>query len=197
LENEVDVKVVCPQCEEQEIHTFLGPYKEPAVCSSCNSEFDFILANTRAKKSRGNKKEGSREFDIRIILDDKSEEFYQFTNSSYDDIELRSKDRVVLVFVDGNIRVVQNIEIGSYAIISDPSCFVATYLYGSKSSEVIFLRAWRDDFLKKSYPGKVFIRCYYFFSPHLIRHAGNLSSFNFFAKFLVKKILYFIGYKNT
>ena len=52
-------------------------------------------------------------------------------------------------------------------------CFIATAAYGTPFAEEIdVLRNWRDDFLRASYPGRLFIRAYYSLSPPV---ADNIS----------------------
>jgi len=56
-------------------------------------------------------------------------------------------------------------------------CFIATAVYGSEyADEVIILKQFRDNWLKQSSFGKLFIKIYYFLSPsianHLVRHTA-------------------------
>ena len=44
-------------------------------------------------------------------------------------------------------------------------CFIATACYGADSTEVDFLRNFRDNKLLKSFYGKVFVKVYYYASP--------------------------------
>ena len=47
-------------------------------------------------------------------------------------------------------------------------CFVATAVYGNdQCEEVVLLRSFRDDTLKKTRSGRVFIFLYYIFGPYL------------------------------
>ena len=191
------VNVVCPKCENQEMHSYRGPYKDTATCEECSTKFSYVFAKTRAKKSRGSRKDDSREFDIRVYLNDGSEKFIQFKKSGWDDIELRSKDLVVFSFLGDDVRIVQNVGINSYTVISKPSCFIATYLYGPYSSEVVFLRDWRDKQLIPSYLGAILVSCYYTVSPILLRYAGGSFLFKKMAYFAVRFILRGLGYKNV
>jgi hypothetical protein len=53
---------------------------------------------------------------------------------------------------------------------SDKRCFVATACYGHESApEVVFLRNYRDNVLKKYLIGSLFIRIYYLISPILVK----------------------------
>ncbi len=195
LSSLVNVNVVCPKCEKQEVHSYVGPELDSVTCSKCSTQFTYLFAKTRAKRSRGNKKENTREFDIRVYLNDGSEQFFQFQKTGWDDIELRSKDLVVFVFLNGDVRVVQNIEIGSYTIISKPSCYIATYLYGPSSSEVLFLRRWRDSKLIPSRIGSCFVKFYYATSPRLIKYFGKFILFNKLVKVAVGVWLRVLGYR--
>lgn len=60
-------------------------------------------------------------------------------------------------------------------------CYVATAVYGSYDCpEVWTLRRFRDDVLKSSWYGRLFIKCYYAISPTIVRWFGNSRSFNVF-----------------
>lgn len=49
-------------------------------------------------------------------------------------------------------------------------CFIATAVYGSPwAPEVVLLRGFRDSVLKKSIPGRGFIRLYYWLAPTIAR----------------------------
>lgn len=53
-------------------------------------------------------------------------------------------------------------------------CYIATAVYGGyEQPQVRILRKYRDEVLKKSLPGLIFIKIYYFISPYL---AKNLKS---------------------
>ncbi|MFB8229906.1 CFI-box-CTERM domain-containing protein [Cellulosimicrobium sp. NPDC055967] len=53
-------------------------------------------------------------------------------------------------------------------------CFVATAVYGSYDCpEVWVLRRWRDTRLRTTAPGRLFVRCYYRWSPPLVAHVGE------------------------
>jgi hypothetical protein len=190
-----NINVVCPKCEEQHVHSFIGPNKQKASCKKCITDFYFLYATTRAKKSRGDRKSNTRELDIRVFLVDGSESYIQFSKSGWDDIELRAKDGVVFSFLDGNVRVVQNIKIGSYTKISVPSCYIATYVFGPYSAEVSFLRKWRDNTLNSSILGRMLVESYYHISPILLRFLGSNKLFSKSCKVFLNRILKSLGYK--
>lgn len=64
---------------------------------------------------------------------------------------------------------------------SKKGCYIATAVYGSYNCpEVWTLRRFRDNRLQKSSYGRLFIRCYYFVSPIIIRIFGRQKWFNRF-----------------
>lgn len=166
--NSDQVNVICPKCENEEQHEYFGGRKKIVTCSNCSTAFIFLVARIRAKRSRGNKRNNTREFDIRIILNGGSEEFIQFTNSRYEDIELRSKDLVVFSYLGDKLRVIQNVSILRYTKISEPRCFIATFVYGQNSNEIIILRKWRDKVLLTSKTGRKLVNFYYRTSPRIV-----------------------------
>ena len=59
---------------------------------------------------------------------------------------------------------------------SSQGCYIATAVYGSYDCpEVWTLRRFRDYSLKKSIPGRIFIKVYYALSPTLVKWFGNIS----------------------
>lgn len=60
-------------------------------------------------------------------------------------------------------------------------CYIATCVYGSYDApEVLMLRRFRDEILKKHVLERVFIRCYYAISPHLVKWFGKSEWFHRF-----------------
>ena len=56
------------------------------------------------------------------------------------------------------------------AFLSSIGCYIATMAYGSYNApEVLLLRRFRDEKLKKTFLGRVFIANYYAFSPLLVK----------------------------
>ena len=53
-------------------------------------------------------------------------------------------------------------------------CYIATCVYGSYDCpEVRVLRRFRDEYLKRSVPGRNFVRFYYAVSPVAVHHLGR------------------------
>ena len=64
---------------------------------------------------------------------------------------------------------------------SGEGCYIATCVYGSYDApEVLTLRRFRDEILKKHRLGRAFIRCYYAISPHLVKCFGKSEWFHRF-----------------
>ena len=61
---------------------------------------------------------------------------------------------------------------------SSDGCYIATAVYGSYDCpEVWTLRRFRDEVLRESVLGRLFIRSYYAVSPGLVRHLGSKPLF--------------------
>ena len=66
---------------------------------------------------------------------------------------------------------------GSYSGSSE-GCYIATAVYGGYDCpEVRVFRRYRDERLKKTAPGRAFIRAYYAVSPRLVRRFGDSPRF--------------------
>lgn len=64
---------------------------------------------------------------------------------------------------------------------SGEGCYIATCVYGSYGApEVLTLRRFRDEILKKHMLGRMFIRCYYAISPYLVKWFGKSEWFRRF-----------------
>ena len=64
---------------------------------------------------------------------------------------------------------------------SGEGCYIATCVYGSYDApEVLTLRRFRDEILKKHMLGRMFIRCYYAISPYLVKWFGKSQWFRRF-----------------
>ena len=73
-------------------------------------------------------------------------------------------------------------------------CYIATFVYGGyDTKEVIVLRTFRDNVLKKSYIGNQFIRIYYYLSPSLIKLFGDNFIFRKLCKRMTDLLIYAIN----
>lgn len=62
-------------------------------------------------------------------------------------------------------------------------CYIATAVYGSYNCpQVWVLRRYRDFYLARSFPGRLFIRAYYAISPTVVSILGDKKTFNCFWK---------------
>lgn len=70
------------------------------------------------------------------------------------------------IFEADSIREIKQSKERSKAMAQSSECFIATAAFGTPyDSKIDILRNWRDDSLKSSLLGRLFIRNYYFFSP--------------------------------
>lgn len=84
---------------------------------------------------------------------------------------------------------------------SNQGCYIATAVYGSYDCpEVWTLRRFRDNALRLTWYGRIFIKEYYKFSPKLIKWFGGYPWFNhFWRKYLNRMVtkLQKQGYEST
>ena len=80
-------------------------------------------------------------------------------------------------------------------------CYIATCVYGSYDCPSVWtLRRYRDEILDRSLTGRLFIRCYYALSPHLVRAFGDTKLFRHFWKKRLDRLVARLnrqGIKNT
>ncbi|MCR9222401.1 MAG: DnaJ domain-containing protein [Alphaproteobacteria bacterium] len=70
-------------------------------------------------------------------------------------------------------------------------CYIATACYGSYASpEVLTLRKYRDEVLKKKLFGRAFIRIYYLVSPQIVKLIGNNEYVNNFNRKILDRLIH-------
>jgi len=73
-----------------------------------------------------------------------------------------------------------------------PRCFIATATFYPKSEEVMFLRALRDERLKKSILGRRLIYFYYKLSPQVAKKIDESPKIRAFSQIVLSKIVSFL-----
>jgi hypothetical protein len=114
------VNIVCPHCDAQSKYPLGTEGDHNIACTLCHEAFQVTLGTARAKRSRGQKSTNSRRYSIRYTTAG-TENFVEFDSNCYDDAELRSKDLFVLSSIAGQIRVLQNLTVGTYWQVNTPA----------------------------------------------------------------------------
>ena len=79
---------------------------------------------------------------------------------------------------------------GSSTSSSSGGCYIATMVYGDYDHpQVLILRDFRDNVLKKNVLGRAFIRFYYRYSPTWVKHLKNHTKINSFIRVLLDKFI--------
>ena len=105
------------------------------------------------------------------------------------DAETSERLRSNKSILENNRLIRRNYASSSSSSSGSSSCYIATMVYGSsESTEVLILRKYRDNVLKKNWVGRNFIYYYYKYSPQLVELFKNNRNVNSF----IKKILDFI-----
>ena len=80
--------------------------------------------------------------------------------------------------------------LGGYSHSDNEGCYIATCVYGSYDCpEVWTLRRFRDRVLRRSAPGRLFVRCYYALSPRLVRRFGASAGFRRFWRGVLDRLV--------
>jgi hypothetical protein len=193
-----EINLICPKCEAQNTHMFLprdlaGRSSQLIECPNCHQSFFSRIVKIKSKRSRGSKQNNSREFSVRIIEFSGAEDLIEFMNKGYDDFELRARDLAVFSFINNELRIVQNLTIHQYMKVSKPGCYLATYIYGADSQEVILLREFRDEVLMRSTFFKRFVDLYYCLSPKAIARFGNRPLFRLIVLVTLKPAIFVVS----
>lgn len=108
----VKYKIQCPYCREETSSLFDNIRSTYDIsCSHCKQTHQTRIVKIRAKRSRGDRNSGTREFSVRVIEFSGKEDLIEFRNRRYQDFELRSGDLAAFSFEENDLRVVQNLTI--------------------------------------------------------------------------------------
>ena len=143
---QVDVHLVCPNCRDQTTYGNAIMGWNHFTCPNCKKSFQTLIATVRAKRSRGSRKHFSREFYVRVYINN-LEELIQFTSSDYDDFELRSSDAAAFSYRNDRLTVVQNLTIGRHKIVRQPEllgCISVAFIIFGIIIIIIILAAGRS-----------------------------------------------------
>lgn len=84
--------------------------------------------------------------------------------------------KVEIEYIDGSKETILGKDV---TFDSTGGCYVATAVYGSYNCPQVWtLRRYRDNYLAKTWYGRLFIHTYYAISPTVVRLFGNTSLFN-------------------
>ncbi len=77
-----------------------------------------------------------------------------------------------------------------YTHTDGDGCYIATCVYGSYDCPQVWtLRRFRDETLKRTVPGRAFVRCYYAVSPTLVRRFGKMTIFRKFWRMTLDQLV--------
>tara|TARA_B100001175_G_scaffold272988_1_gene246448 strand:- start:124 stop:1365 length:1242 start_codon:yes stop_codon:yes gene_type:complete len=81
---------------------------------------------------------------------------------------------------------------------TNTDCFIATAAYGTPfDSKIDVLRNWRDDSLRSSTLGRIFIRNYYFYSPPIASVIARSSTLRGIVRFFLSPIILLLKPKHS
>jgi len=103
---------------------------------------------------------------------------------SREDCDLHNLSPVYINGIEVIEKLVKTIESGKNG------CYIATAVYDSYDApQVLVFRRFRDDVLKKSATGRLFIKCYYRVSPPLARRLKHMRRLNSAIRRILDKIV--------
>lgn len=76
---------------------------------------------------------------------------------------------------------------------SDKRCFIASCVYGADAPKTNHLRHFRDSKLRRSVPGRLFIRTYYLASPHVVKLLVRVPALKRLARRVVDRLVELTG----
>jgi hypothetical protein len=127
--------LVCPKCSAEGLY-LLSVGMTGCTCAACKKQFDCLVATVRAKRSRGDKKGGTREYSIRVLIG-QDERLIEFDSNSYYDFEMRSGDDAAFLYRKDAVYVVHNFTIGRYRRINKDFNFVPLLVFAAFAAAII------------------------------------------------------------
>ncbi len=80
---------------------------------------------------------------------------------------------------------------------SKKGCFIATAAYGSPFADnVVVLKSFRDQYLQKTRPGRLFIATYYMISPGISVYVARHPAFKSIVKSILKPLVWLCKQRN-
>lgn len=133
---------------------------------------------------------------MRVYDPSGAEQLIEFVNAGIQDFELRSSDRAAFSYFERKLAIVHNFTVNRYLKVTAPVpvrlCFIATYVYGADSVEVIVLRRFRDDVLLHSSMASGLVTVYYHVSAAAINVWGHNRSFRIVTRTLIRPFVWFV-----
>ena len=118
--------------------------------------------------------------------------FYGFT------VEKFVLNKAVIDYFDGTSETIEKTDI---EYIKASACYVATCIYGSYDCPQVWtLRRYRDNTLKKTWYGQLFINIYYSISPTFVKLFGKTKLFRKMLKPILDKVVEILqnnGFEST
>lgn len=80
--------------------------------------------------------------------------------------------------------------LGGYSHSTSEGCYIATCVYGDYDcAEVMILRKFRDEILRRNCFGRLFVKLYYAVSPTVVKMFGDKTFFRVFGKAVLDNII--------
>lgn len=187
--NETFLKVVCPKCEVQTIQWFdsyaQSRLEQEFTCPSCKTTF-----RSRIVKALSRPRSTGEYYSVEVEYSTGRTSSIEYKDSA-PLFEIAVGDLLVFSYLNGTLKVVQNITTRQYMKISD-GCYLASYVYGAQSDEVATLRQFRDEVLLRWRSLSVLVDFYYHISPRLLKAFGRYHVFRQVVRIILAPFVWLI-----
>jgi len=165
------VKLICPNtgCKRVSEFGFMpGPGTRRYVCPACGTPFLAYFGSLRGLEVEVRSSSKRFFFTVDEVRGAGSSRI-EFEEASGEDFPSARGDLLVFLYTEAReLKAVVNLTNNRLMWISPASsCFVATAAFGDGAPELVAFRAYRDEVLRRSVPGRLFIRGYYRYGPGL------------------------------
>ncbi len=167
----VSVKLACPHpgCQKVDAYAFSPRHATHRFeCRTCRKGFlaYFGEASEVSIKAVGG---AARHYVFRIEELGGQRTKIEFEDASGAELSVARRDLLAFIYnTDRDLKAVLNLASSRLLWVRRGGpCFVATVAFGEGAPELATLRAFRDDVLRRSAPGRVGVAAYYRFGPRL------------------------------
>ncbi|WAM28495.1 CFI-box-CTERM domain-containing protein [Myxococcus sp. NMCA1] len=166
---QASVKLVCPNmgCKRVGDYAFLTSHAyNRFICPVCRTPFLAYFGELRGLEVEVGRSSKRYFFTVDEVGTTGSTRI-EFEEASGQEFPSARRDLLAFVYTEAReLKAVVNLTNQRLMWVSPASsCFVATVAFGEGAPELVAFRAYRDDVLRKSAPGRVFIRGYYRWGP--------------------------------
>ncbi len=186
----LSVLIPCPKCHMTSPHALAAQdERQRWTCPRCQSVAFLYVAVVRTIEVH-NETRSRRRYVFRVDPLHGVPSRVEFVDTNHAELSAAPKDLLAFIYAPATeLRGVLNVATRRVLWIHGPGpCFLATAVYGEHAPELDAFRDLRDRHLRRSRPGRLFIRVYYLAGPALAAVVRNLPPLQRAARVILTRL---------